>query len=467
VRITVPEDYVVGATGREQDRINNNDGTMTHHYRQQDVHDFAWTTSPHFKVLEQRFESADLPPVDMRLLIQPEHLQQAERHFAATRATIESYGRWFGPYHYGHVTIVDPAYGSGTGGMEYPTLFTCGSRRFNPAGGDSPEGVTIHEMGHQFWYGIVGNNEFEYAWLDEGLNTFSTNRTLETAYPKRVLIRRFLGGKLPLRYPEIEVGRWNRRLGRYGGHRALDRPSKPTYTYFPGSASAISYDKTALWLETLERHLGWETLQAILSTFFERYRFKHPTDEDFLAVADEVSGQELSWFFDQVHRDSVTFDYGIGRATSTRMRLKGWGDPDEDGLPGRLEDPESEESEEVEEEVDEEAEDEADERPYRTEVVVQRLGAGRFPVDVLLVFKDGHEIRERWDGRDRWKLYVVEYPEKLLYAAVDPDRVLMLDTRQRNNSKFRKGDAGFPARKWAAKWLIWFQDRLASAAFFM
>ena len=306
VGITVPQDYVVGATGREIDRTKNGDGTMTHRYRQEDVHDFTWITSPHLRVLEERFESAGLPPVDMRLLLQPEHLGQAARHFAATRAAIESYGRWYGPYHYGHVTIVDPAYGSGTGGMEYPTLFTAGTRRLNPVGGDSPEGVTVHEMGHQFWYGIVGNNEFEHAWLDEGLNTFSTIRTLETTYDRRVLVRRYLRGHLPVRFPEIEVSRWTRRQMRYDRLVAGDDPSKPTYLYYPAGAAAISYDKTALWLATLERHLGWQTLQAVLSTFFDRYRFAHPTPEDFLAVADEVSGQDLSWFFDQVYRDSVT-----------------------------------------------------------------------------------------------------------------------------------------------------------------
>ena len=69
--------------------------------------------------------------------------------------------------------------------MEYPTLYTCGTRYFNPFGGGAPEGVTIHEAGHQFWYGLVGNNEFEHAWLDEGINTFATARVFEAAYGKR------------------------------------------------------------------------------------------------------------------------------------------------------------------------------------------------------------------------------------------------------------------------------------------
>ena len=92
----------------------------------------------------------------MRLLLQPEHAGQAERHFDATRVALRFYGEWFGAYPYGHVTVVDPAWQSGAGGMEYPTLFTAGTRWLAPRHVMQPESVTVHEAGHQFWYGIVG-----------------------------------------------------------------------------------------------------------------------------------------------------------------------------------------------------------------------------------------------------------------------------------------------------------------------
>ena len=101
---------------------------------------------------------------------------------------------------YGHITVIDPAWKSGSGGMEYPTLFTAGTRLFNPEGGGRPEGVTIHEAGHQFWYGLVGNNEFEHAWIDEGLNTFSTARVADVEYDAQKFVERYLGSKgLPRR----------------------------------------------------------------------------------------------------------------------------------------------------------------------------------------------------------------------------------------------------------------------------
>ena len=133
----------------------------------------------------------------MRLLLQPEHVGQAERHFDAARATAETYyGEWFGAYPYGHITIIDPAYQSGAGGMEYPTLFTAGTRWWILPHVTTPEAVTVHEAGHQFWYGIVGNNEFEDAWMDEGINTFSTARAVAQVHDDRTLLRapRFFGG---------------------------------------------------------------------------------------------------------------------------------------------------------------------------------------------------------------------------------------------------------------------------------
>src|SRR5205807_2576299 len=107
-------------------------GTSVHHFRGDDIHDFAWTTSPHLLVKTQTFESPGLPRVQMRLLLQPEHAGQEARHFAAAAAALKNYGEWFGAYPYDYVTIVDPAYQSGSGGMEYPTLFTAGTRWISP-----------------------------------------------------------------------------------------------------------------------------------------------------------------------------------------------------------------------------------------------------------------------------------------------------------------------------------------------
>ncbi|MEO8260012.1 MAG: M1 family metallopeptidase [Acidobacteriota bacterium] len=429
VRLTVPAGWPLGATGVGQDRRDNADNTSTHRYYQEDVHDFAWTTSPDYLVRTARFEHPSLPPVEMRLLIQPEHAAQAERHFDATRNTLKHYGEWFGAYPYGHITIVDPAYQSEADGMEYPTLFTAGTRWLVVPRNLTPESVTIHEAGHQWWYAMVGSNEFEDGWMDEGLNTFSTARVEAAAYDPNYLALRYFGGFVPYLLRDIVLKRETdrNRLGLYRALPKTDAQSAPSYATFPSRAArnAISYAKTALWLNTLERQIGWPALQRVMSVYFERWRFKHPKPADFFAVVTEVTGQEMGGFFDQVYRSSDTFDYAVQGLSST-----------------------------------------AEQGRFRTSVVVRRNGEAILPVDVLVTFADGEKVLEHWSGRDRWKAFTYDRPSRAAAAAVDPGRVLLLDTNYTNNSRTLTPRGPEAATKWSLKWMVWLQDLLLTWAFF-
>jgi hypothetical protein len=428
VSLTVPRDWIVGATGIERERRDNPDATRRHRFVQEDVHDFAWTTSPDYIERTARFEHPTLPPVDMRLLLQPEHASQAERHFEATRTTLKYYGEWYGPYPYGHITIVDPAFQSGAGGMEYPTLFTAGTRWVAPARVIVPEGVTVHEAGHQFWYGIVGNNEFEDAWMDEGINTFSTARAIAQVYDPNYLAIRYFGGFIPWVFKDIVLSRETEgnRLAGYRHDARSDVQATPSYEYFPSTGGSITYNKTALWLNTMERWLGWPALQRILSTHFDRWKFRHPTPHDFFEVTTEVLGRDIGWFFDQVYRSSDVFDYGIQELRSAR-----------------------------------------EQDHYRTTVVARRYGEATFPVDVKVTFKTGEPALEHWDGKARWKLFTYERAAQALSAEVDPNDVLLLDANQTNNSKSLVPNGGRAATKWSMKWMVWLQDHLLSWAFFV
>ncbi|MEX1130261.1 MAG: M1 family metallopeptidase [Vicinamibacterales bacterium] len=448
VQLDVPKGWVVGATGRETARTDGAGDRTVHTYSQADVHDFAWTTSPDYIEKRARFEHETLPAVDIRLLLQPEHEGQAERHFAATRAALQYYGEWFGPYPYGHITVIDPAWQSGAGGMEYPTLFTSGTRLFVPARAGQPEGVTVHEAGHQFWYGIIASNEFEHAWMDEGLNTYSTARVMDQVFYPNYYTKRYFGELIPWSFEDLSITRDTdgNRMPAYRPVAKNDDQSTPTWRYWPGSASAITYNKTALWLHTLERMLGWDTVQRILSTYFQRYAFKHPKPEDFFAVANEVSGQDLTWFFDQVHRSSNVFDYAVDVFRSAPASERGFfGEPGAQSFdPARRAD-----------------------GAFRTTLVVRRLGEGIFPVDVRVVFENGEEQRWNWDGKDRWKAFDVEKPVRAVTAEVDPERVLLLDVNRTNNSATLKPAGPAAARKWSLAWLIWLQDHLLTYGFFI
>lgn len=434
VRLTLPRDFIVGASGREQGRTDNGDGTATHRYLGNDIHDFAWTASPRFLESRQTFEYAapaqGAPSrVEMRLLLQPEHAGQEDRHFSATAATLRHYGEWFGRYPYDHITIVDPAYQSGSQGMEYPTLFTAGSRWIAPRAATVPESVTIHEAGHQFFYGVIGTNEVEHAWMDEGINQYAQGRVIETIdHPNRLALR-FFGGFVPWVVRDVRLQRATdvNRLNTFRPNAEAEAQASPSYRYWPGTSVAITYDKTALWLHTLERHLGWPVMQEALSTYYERWKFRHPTPDDFFRVLNEVSGQDLTWFVDQVHRSSNTFDYGVQDLVNQTLG----------------------------------------EGAFRTTVVVRRFGEATFPVEVATTFANGERAIERWDGVDRRAVFVYERPARASLVQIDPRRVLLLDVNYANNSRMAQPRSAEASLKWAAKWMTWLQDLMLTYAFFV
>jgi aminopeptidase N len=312
--------------------------------------------------------------------------------------------------------------------MEYPTLFTGGSRWLAPATTVTPEGVTVHECGHQFWYGLVGNNEFEHAWMDEGLNTYATGRVIEESFSPNFQSTEFFGGFIPWVFHDVPAVREidGDRLAGYRAAARNDVPSTPSWRYNPATGRALTYNKTALWLHTLERYLGWRRLQRGMSLFFARSVFKHPQPEEFFAAISEGAGRDMTWYFDQVYRSSNVFDYAVGGLTS---RVDG--------------------------------------QTAHTEVTVQRLGEAVFPVDVEVTFADGSKVREHWDGRDRWKLFAWDRPAAAVSAEVDPDQVLLLDVNRTNNSRTLAPQATKAARQWAGRWLVWFQDLVMTYAFYV
>jgi hypothetical protein len=452
VRMTVPTGWVVGATGVEQSKTAN--GTLTtHRYLQDRVHDFAWTASPDFLDLTQRFEHPGLPPVNMRLLLQPEHQHLADRHFAAAAATLRYYGEWFGPYPYASLTIVDPAYQSESEGMEYPTIFTGGTRWLSPRQSNDPEYVVIHETGHQWWQGMVANNEVEHAWLDEGINEYADSRVQAVAFQPNYFVQRFFGGFIPWQYGDIPLQRATDTNYMNTFRRAPDRDplSTPTYLLWPGTHQNLSYHKAALLLHTLERLHSWEVMQRVLATFFTRWQYQHPTPDDFFAVLKEVTGDDHGWFLEQAYRNSVTYDYAIERLDSSLISWRGMTEETGSGkasLGQALV-----------------YEEQTLDKLYRTTVVARRLGAGQFPVDVLVTFTDGHQERERWDGRARWQHFTFDRPARAVSAQIDPERVLLLDTSFTNNSRTLEPKRDDAATKWSLRWMIWLQDLFMTYAF--
>lgn len=445
VRITAPAGWTVGATGSQQSSVSAGPNTI-HRFVQDDVNDFAWATSPDFVERRQRFEHPGIPGVEMRLLLQPEHAGQADRYFAATAAALRHYGEWFGRYPYGHITIVDPAFQSESAERAYPALFTTGSRWLEPAHGGL-EARVIAGAGRQFWSALVAANAVDHDWLVAGLNQYAQARVQSVAFERHDLVQWFFGRLVPWRYPDIHLKRATDLNGMDAYRRDGDRDAlgTPSRLMWPGSTQSVAFNKGALLFHTLERKLGWETMRRVMATYFDRWRFRHPGPEDFIAVATEVSGQDLTWFFDQVYRSSHRFDYAIERFDSELVSTRGFVDGP-DGLTFR---------------------EESGGEVYRTTVVARRLEAGQFPVDILVTFANGEEARDTWDGLARWQLFEFDRPVRAVSVQVDPERVLLLDTNYTNNSRLLEPATGQAASKWSLRWMVWLQDLLMTYAFFV
>ena len=398
VRLTVPRNEVIGASGVEVASVDNPDGTKTVAFWGEDIHDFAWTIDPRYHVFTETFHGS-MGPVTIRLLMQPGHLRQAQRHMRIIQQSLDRFDRWYGPYPYKQVTAIDPPHGAlRAGGMEYPMLFTCDTAWWIPRGWHIVEEIAEHEFGHQYWYGMVASNEFEDAWLDEGINSYTEVKVLSDIFGQE----------------RSEVDLWGLTKGDDEAQRGsyLTAADKDPLTRFAyqymsgGSYGSITYGKTATVLLSLEKVIGEETMRRALRTYFLRYRFKHPTSEDFLKTVEEVSGQNLRWYYDQAVYGTAMMDYEIASSHSDRVEwYTKYPAPAKKG-----------------------------DTAYRTTVIVHRKGDFVFPVDLLIKFDNGEAVRERWDGRDRWVRYSYEKRAKLVSAEIDPEHAVGLDKNIFNNS---------------------------------
>jgi hypothetical protein len=462
VHITVPQGFEVGSSGKEVARsADAARGTVTRTFSQAMVHDFAWMADPRYLRVERTFvgakevspgeyretaallglpvEELKLPDVQMILLIAPEHRGQIDRHFKALAAAIKYYGLWYGPYPYETVTMVDPPFRTDSGGMEYPTLFTAGTGILPSRDELSPEGVIVHEFGHGYWYGLVANNEFEEAWLDEGINTYSTGRVLARAYGP---------GAFPLHLAAIPLASVFRmpRVLDYVTDRAA---SINTVAYDPvfteswrffnyGSYGANVYMRASTCLNTLERLLGEPVMARIMRTFHARYRFGHPTTGDFVRVANEVSGRDLTWFFDELMGNTLNFDYGIGSVVSEEKPRYSRGVFDVDGRKEEMTGARVRELEAKDKAKPGGAAGTPPGTEYVTAVILRRFGEARVrggaSVKLVVGFEDGTRETRLWDGQGRWARLEFIRPSRASWARIDPDSVWLVDSNFANNS---------------------------------
>ena len=396
VKLTLPAKWNVGSTGVQTGDRDNGNGTQTVSFHAEDVHDFAWTADPTTKVVEDSIRLSH-GTVKIRMLMQPGHMASSARYLSALKGTMRKFDEWIGPYPYAQITVVDPPHGGGeAGGMEYPTLITADTTWWMPKSVLEPEFVVEHEFGHQYWYGMVATNEFENAWMDEGINQYMEAKVMDALYGKAT-------SNVNSRLATIgEQG-----TDRIGYVPVADRDplSRPAWLYMDSSSyGGISYAKTALMMLTLENLIGEKTVMHALQVYFDRYKFKHPTPTDFTATMNEATGQNLDWYWKQAIYGTQTLDDRILTASSERVD---WYNK---------------------------AEEKKGVTVYYNQVTVHRRGTFDLPVLLEAKFDDGSTVRERWDGKDRWHRFTWDRKAKLVSAEIDPDHGYLLDRDPFNNS---------------------------------
>ncbi len=430
VTITLPQNYIVGAVGELAGKKHNSDSTTTWNFVANDVVDFTWTASPHFKVVEDQWKD-----VKIQVFMQPEHLDQAARHTQAVKAALKFFSAHLGPYPYKIVTIVDPPLsGGGSGGMEYPGFFTAGCFWKMSPKVRFTEDVVIHEFGHSYFMGILATNEFEEAWMDEGFNTWFETRIMDSTYGAKTSF---------VDFPHYHFGDLESQRLRY---TTMNDPKiapvfRTAWGYPEGGYSTMSYSKTTTWMETLRRLVGDETMEEIMKTYYQRWKFKHPCGKDFIAVVNEVVkkehgkafGENMNWFFQDVLYGTDVCDYKLAAITNKKVKPRE-GIFDDNGEMIYVKKKKSKDT------------------LYHSKVVIERLGEVIMPEEILIRFSDSTEVLEKWDGRSRTKAYIFNKPVKVVWARIDPDNKILIDINLQNNS-YTTQPPGSVFWKYALKYL--------------
>jgi hypothetical protein len=363
------------------------------------------------------FAAAGLPRVDVTLTIPPGHAE-SDRYLYAALTTLRVLGQWLGPF-------------------PDRTLAVTAARTpwWSSPAAMAPEFVVARAVSRRYWERAVDTRMLP-DWFVGGLAEYCARRAVSAIVDEQYLAvyrsraeGRYFGGFVPreLRVPlRVEDE----------GDPVDDYRARPRAT----DTRALEA-KTLLALGTLERWVGRPTFDAILTEFARAGG--QPTLDSFAELASRVSGQDLTWFFEQTIKGENFFDYGVSSLSSNAQA---------DGS-------------------------------YRTTVSVQRLGDGIFTgpdggssdgpfehgraIMVATTFSDGETVRDTWDGRGREKTFEYVSHSPAVSAQVDPDRVLLLDLNHSNNGvTLDRGTARTAATRWAARWMIWMEDALLTCVAF-
>ena len=334
VSLTLPENYVVGATGTLQTesekafiadkivqtkkfikdtshRISTSADTFptssqklkTIRFTADSIHDFAWFADKRFLVLrdEAILKTGKKIPTFVYFRSVDVSLWKDAARYAAR--AVEYYSERVGDYPYAHASAVMQQSNGVGGGMEYPMITLIGDM---PTAKDLDETIT-HEVGHNWFYGILGSNERDNGWMDEGFNTYFETGYAERYYPKdtsKKIKQNFLSKGSD--YSQFEI-----MMQKQMFLRRDQAPSTTSDSLTELNYGLDVYAKTAISMRILEKYLGVEKFDKMMHNYYSAWQFKHPQPADVRQVFETEIGENLSWFFDGLISSTKQVDYKI------------------------------------------------------------------------------------------------------------------------------------------------------------
>jgi aminopeptidase N len=356
----------VGATGMRQGQVSelgDNEPRKTLTYQAKNVHDFAWVAS-------ERYERTELV-ADDGVSVQALTLDEGSDMARQTRDALAYFAEHFGPYAYETLVAADVTAG---GGMEYPGIIMIGFGSIREI---------AHEVGHQWWYGAVGNDEYDEAWLDEAFTVYSDERY---RIEQQGLSERSTRSAYRFNEPGTPV------LTPASAFPTLDRYFQSVYTKGSG----------IVWM--LEGWLGRETLDEVLRTYYDRYRFQNVTTADFVATIEDVTGRDMDAFFDHWLRTTEPLDVFVDNVRTLRSSS----------------------------------------HEHRYAITVGRQGRSLAPVTVRIVDEAGQRTERQWTSSGDRSTFEVALEAPLAEVIVDPARKLLETDRSDNTWVATRQSARFP-----------------------
>jgi hypothetical protein len=344
VSITIPKDYVVAATGNlkteaEKEWLNKlaangSDGSdrkppeshssnnKTIRYTEDSIHDFAWFADKDYLVAKDTLELPNSGrSVNCWAFYRENNKQLWKKATTYIQDALHYYSKWYGDYAYDNCTAISNPPGTRGSGMEYPTITAIGKsiKDFQL------ETVIMHEVGHNWFYGMLGFNEREHPWMDEGINTFSEIRYMQEKYPDNNLVSMILGdfAAKALGIKSLEYKSFHHISYLFSARPNKDQPANlHSVDYEGGNYGSMVYSKAGSAMYMLMHYLGEEEFNRVMEEFCEQWRFKHPYPEDFKEAFLSNTDKELDWFFNSALSTNEEMDYKAKKVKDDKFYVK-------------------------------------------------------------------------------------------------------------------------------------------------